>query len=190
KNELEKRALISGMATSNSMIVGGLGSGGSETVDAQGNLLQVNTARLRVDTNYFNVYGIKLLAGTNFTQNASTDTIRQIILNETAVKKTGWKNNEAAIGKAFKMGDTKGVVVGVINDFHFNSLEHQIEPLAIYPLDNHFSRITLKIDIKKADGVIALIENTWKKHFPSALFDYDFVSQQIKEQYESEERFS
>lgn len=190
KNELEKSPLISGIATSNSMISGGLGTGGSETVDPQGNPLQVNTARLRVDTNYFKVYGIKLLAGRNFSRSASTNTVRQIVLNKTAVRKIGWKSNEEAIGKPFKLEDTKGEVVGVINDFHFNSLEQAIEPLAIYPSDDHFSRITLKVDIKKANEVIALMENTWKKYFPSALFDYDFVSQQIKEQYKSEERFS
>ncbi|MEP6596937.1 MAG: ABC transporter permease, partial [Ginsengibacter sp.] len=190
KNELENSPLISGVATSNSMIVGGLGSVGSETVDSKGNPLQVNTSRLRTDADYLNVYGLKLLAGKNFTQNASADTIRQIILNEMAVKKFGWQNDETAIGKPFKMGDQKGIVVAVINNFHFNSLEQTIEPLAIYPVDERFSRITLKVDIKKADQVVALIENTWKKHFPYALFDYDFVSQQIKDQYQSEERFS
>jgi len=190
KNELQNSPLISGMATSNSIIVGGLGSGGSETVDSKGNPLQVNTSRLRVDTDYLNVYGIKLLAGRNFTRNASADTLRQVILNGMAVKKFGWKSNEAAIGKPFKIGNQKGIVIGVTNDFHFSSLEQTIEPLAIYPVDNRFSRITLKVDVKKADQVIPLIENIWKKHFPSALFDYDFVSQQIKQQYQSEERFS
>jgi putative ABC transport system permease protein len=107
-----------------------------------------------------------------------------------AVKKFGWKNDEAAIGKPFRMGDKKGIVVGVINNFHFNSLQQAIEPLAIFPVDERFSRITLKVDIKKASQVVGLIESTWKKHFPSALFDYDFVSQQIKDQYQSEERFS
>jgi putative ABC transport system permease protein len=190
KNEVQSSSLISGIATSNSLIGGGLGTGGAETVDNTGNPLQVNTSRLRVDTSYFDVYGIKLLAGRSFTTNSSADTLRHVILNEMAVKKFGWKNPETAIGKPFKMGDQKGIVVGVTNNFHFNSLQHAIEPLAIYPLDNSFSRITLKVDIKKANQVIALIESTWKKHFPSALFDYDFLSQQIKEQYRAEERFS
>ncbi|MFN2458931.1 MAG: ABC transporter permease [Chitinophagaceae bacterium] len=190
KNDLKNSSLVYGVTTSNSMIAGGLGSGGAETVDINGNPLQVNTSRLRVDTTYLDVYGIKLLAGRNFTQKASADTIRQIILNEMAAKKFGWQNAEAAIGKPFRMGDQKGIVVGVINNFHFNSLQQTIEPLAIFPLENSFSRITLKVDTKKANQVLALMENTWKKHFPSALFDYDFVSQQIKEQYQSEERFS
>jgi putative ABC transport system permease protein len=58
KNELKNSSLISGIATSNSMIAGGLGRGGSETVDISGNPLQVNTSRLRNDADYFDVYGI------------------------------------------------------------------------------------------------------------------------------------
>ena len=44
--------------------------------------------------------------------------------------------------------------------------------------------------MKGAAGVIALLESTWRKHFSAALFDYDFVSEEIKAQYQSEERFS
>jgi putative ABC transport system permease protein len=190
KNELESSSLISGVATSNSMIAGGLGRGGAETIDNQQNPLQVNTSRLRVDTNYLNVYGIKLLAGKNFDRDVSADSIRPVIINEMAVKKFGWKNNENAIGKPFRMGDQKGQVIGVVNNFHFNSLQETIEPLAIYPVGSRFSRITLKVDIKKAGQILPLVEAAWKKHFPSALFDYDFVSQQIREQYRAEERFS
>ena len=172
------------------MPVGGLGTGGSETVDINGNPLQVNTSRLRADVDYLNVYGIKLSAGRNFIQNTSGDTIRQIILNEMAVKKFGWGNAEAAIGKSFKMGNQKGIVVGVVKDFHFNSLQQAIEPLAIYLRTGNFSRITLKIDIKKASEAVAVIEKTWKKHFPSALFDYNFLSRQIEKQYRADVRFS
>jgi putative ABC transport system permease protein len=190
KNELEASSLVSGMATSNSMIVGGLSSGGSETVDKNGSPLQVNTSRLRVDRDYIGVYGLRLLAGRNFNLYAPTDSIRQVILNETAVKKFGWTSNEFAIGKPFKMGDQKGIITGVVNNFHFNSLERAIEPLAIYPLDTRFSRITLKIDVGKATKTLALVKDIWRKHFPSALFDYDFVSQELKQQYLSEEKFS
>ncbi len=190
KNELRNNTLVSGITTSNSMIGSGLSSGVSETIDNNEAPLQVNTSILRVDADYFDVYGIKLLAGKGFSRNAFKDTIRQVILNKMAVKKFGWKNNETAIGKPFKMGGEKGIVVGVTNDFHFNSLQQAIEPLTIYPLDGHFSRITLKVDIKKGSQVITLIENTWKKHFSSALLDYDFLSQQIKGKYQSEERFS
>ena len=190
KNEVMSSPLISDIATSNSLIINGLGSGGSKTVDKNGNPLDVNTSRLRVDNNFLAVYNIKMLAGRNFTPNAATDTIRQIILNEQAVKNFGWKDPQTAIGKPFEMGNQKGVVVGVVNDFHFNSLQQTIEPLSIYPIGERFSRITLKVNMTKASESVAWIEKAWKKHFQTALFDYDFMDKQVGEQYAAEERFS
>jgi len=190
KNELQSSPLIYSIATSNSMIAGGLSSGSAQTVDVKGNPMLINTAQLRVDTGYLNVYGMNLLAGKNFSTMVPGDSIRQIIINEKAVKNCGWENAEAAIGKPFKVDGQSGTVTGVIADFHFNSLDYAIEPLAIYPLDQSFSRITVKVDTRNTAGVQAFLKNTWKKHFPSALLDYDFVDHQIKEQYRSEERFS
>lgn len=190
KNELISNPLISGITTSNSLLISGLGSGGSKTVDLNGNPLQVNTSRLRVDPHYMNVHGIRLLAGKDFSANAAADTIRQIIVNEQAVKRFGWKDPEAAIGKPFEMGNQKGIVRGVVNDFHFNSLQEAIEPLAIYPIGDRFSRIIVKTDIKKVGQSIAAIEKAWKKYFPSAIFDYNFMDEQIGEQYAAEKRFA
>ncbi|HJS54827.1 MAG TPA: ABC transporter permease [Chitinophagaceae bacterium] len=190
KNEVVSNPMISGITVSNSLLISGLGSGGSKTVDANGNPMQVNTSRLRVDADYLNVHGIKLIAGTDFTPTAADDTIRQIILNEQAVKRFGWKDPGSAIGKPFEMGNQKGIVKGVVNDFHFNSLQQVIEPLAIYPIGDRFSRITIKADMSRVDQSLLWIEKTWKRNFPTALFDYDFMDRQIGEQYAAEERFS
>lgn len=189
KNELQNNPLIKGVSTSNSMIVGGLASGGAETIDSKGQLLQVNTSRLRVGSNYFKVYGIQMIAGKDFNSFAQKD-LRPVVLNEKAVKSFGWTSAQAAIGKPFKMGQQAGVVIGVTKDFNFSSLQDAIEPLAVYPVDERFSRISLKFDTRHTDEAIAFVQTTWKKHFPSALFDYDFVSQQVKQQYLAEDRFS
>jgi putative ABC transport system permease protein len=190
KNELLTNSLVSGVATANSLPVGGLGSGGSETVNNNGEPLQVNTARLRVDQDFLKVYGIKLIAGKDFLKTSMNDSIRPIIINEMAVKKFGWQNAEAAIGKPFRMGERKGIITAVVEDFHFNSLQEMIEPLAIYPRAENFSRITIRADVSKAGQTVTWINDTWKKHFPSALFDYNFMDNQVGEQYQAEERFS
>ncbi|MBV9987295.1 MAG: ABC transporter permease [Chitinophagaceae bacterium] len=189
RNDLLSNPLVSGVTTSNSLIVGGLSTGGSETADVHGAPLQVNTARLRVDSNYLKVYGIRLLAGKNFYA-AANNPDRQVILNATAVRKFGWPNNEAAIGKPFKMGNQAGTVIGVTNDFHFNTLRNAIEPLAIYAVADRFSRISIKIDLAKANESMDWIGAVWKKHFPGALFDFGFVDQQVAESYAAEQRFS
>lgn len=189
KNELLTGPVISGVTVSNSLL-GTLGSGGSETIDENGNKLQVSTARLRVDRDYLNVYGIKLLAGRDFDHPSSTDTIRPVIINESAVKKFGWHDATAAIGKPFRMGDRQGTIIGVTKDFHFSPLQQAIGPLAIYPIEDRFSRITLKADVSDPAAVTAWVEKIWKKHFNSALFDYDFYDSQLANQYQAEERFA
>lgn len=190
KNDLEKSPYIKGVATSNSLIVGGLSSGGAETVDRHGQPVQVSTSRLRVDSNYLLVYGIALVAGKGLSGYTAPDGVRPVILNERAVKKFGWESPAKAIGMPFKMGDQQGMVIGVTKDFNFSSLQQEIEPLAIYPADQRFSRITLKYDTQHTPEVMAFLQRTWKEHFPSALFDLDFISQQIRQQYLAEERFS
>ena len=152
--------------------------------------IQVSTARLRAYENYLDVYGIKLVAGAGFSKADSTDSIRPVILNEAAVRNFGWINPEAAIGKPFRMGGQEGVVTGVVSDFHFSSLQDVIQPLVIYPLETRFSRITLKIDRANAAKAISAIQRTWKKYFPAALLEYDFLDKQLGEQYADEERFS
>ena len=189
KNEILSNPLVSGATVSNTLL-GSLGSGGSETVDIHGNPLQVNASRLRVDADYLKVHGIKLIAGKNFGIHAATDSLRPVILNENAVKNFGWKDAETAIGKPFKMGDRQGKVIGIVKDFHFSTLQHLISPLVIFPSQDRFSRITLKVDVSKLPQTTAWLNKIWKKNFPSALLDYSFSENVFEEQYREEAKFS
>jgi len=190
RNDLVSSPLITGVTASNSLPVGGFGSGGSETIDMKGNPIQVTTARLRVDPEYLGVYRIELVAGSDFRKSAMNDSIRPVLLNEAAVKKFGWQKAENAVGRPFRIGNRTGFVTGVVRNFHFNSLQRLIEPLAIYPLTDRFSRITVRTDIGRVNEATAWVEKTWKSHFPGALFDYDFLDRKINDQYQAERRFS
>ncbi|GAB2591568.1 ABC transporter permease [Spirosoma areae] len=186
KNELLANPLIDGVAASRS----GLETGSGETTDRHGKPISLMTARLGIDADYLAVHGVKLIAGKNVTLRETGDTIGQIILNETAVRKAGWKGAEAAIGKPFKLDNRPGTVVGVVRDFHVSSLQHTIEPLALSPRDGYFSRIAVKIDPEKAGQSLRVLKDVWATHFPVALFDYAFADEQLGEQYRAEERFS
>ena len=88
------------------------------------------------------------------------------------------------------MDNRSGNVVGVVRDFHYHSLQHSIEPLAMTLRGDYFSRITIKIASNDISRSLAFIEQVWHKHFPVALFDYGFVDHLLAEQYQAEERFS
>jgi putative ABC transport system permease protein len=189
KNDLLANPLVSGVAVSNS-ISGIRETGSVETVDRNGNKLQVKTASVSVDTAYLDVYGIKLIVGRNFDNNSGTDSIVPFILNEFAIHKFGWNDPALAIGKPFKMDGRQGKIIGVVRDFHFSTLQNLIEPLALYPVGGYFSRIILRTDISNPSNVTALLQKTWKHHFPSILLDYDFADDQLAEQYRLETRFA
>ena len=196
KQDLLANSLIEGVATSNSILLNGLETDHAQTTDGQGRSIPVTTAQLQVNADYLTVYGVKLLAGTNFTNRVTdrligqTDYAQPVILNESAVRRLGWKNPQAALGKPFTADGQPGTVVGVVGDFHFNSLQHAIEPLAISLKSDYFSQITVKIDPHQARQSVALIKTVWNTHFPGTLLEYAFLDSEVDKQYQADDRFA
>jgi putative ABC transport system permease protein len=190
KNAILSSPLILGATTSNSLLGAGLGNSGARTVNGEGKSIVTSIYRLKVDQDYMGVYQMKMVAGRNFSKNIISDT-SSYILNEAAVKAFGWGSPENAINKPFSMGGDGGTVVGVVKDFHFNSLQHAVEPLVILPRmpRNGFSQITMRIDMSKPSEAIKLVEENWKKYFPAYSLEYSFLDKKLQEQYKSEERF-
>ncbi|MFT3701002.1 MAG: ABC transporter permease [Agriterribacter sp.] len=190
RNDLISKGIIRGVTVSNSLVLSGLKTAEAQTVDAQGNNIAIETALLRTDSSFLQVHGISLLAGEYFKNSIPGDAERNIVLNETAIKKCGWAYPQSALGKIFSINGKQGRVVGVVKDFHFNSLQYLIKPLAIYAVDGYFSRITIRTDVNRIAASVVLLENNWKKHFPGAYFDFDFMDNEIKAQYKADDRFS
>ncbi|GAB4029101.1 ABC transporter permease [Spirosoma gilvum] len=194
KNDVLASNLVKGLTTSNSILVGGLGNNGVSTVDRQGKKVSTSMYRLLVDYDYLNVMNIALAAGRNFSRefpaDARTDSTQNYLLNEAAIKSFGWRNPAEAIGKPFAMNGKRGVVVGVVRDFHFNSLQHKVEPVALLLRGENFARMVLKIDMQHPKESIAWIEKQWKSHFPTAYLDFSFLDEKLGEQYQAETRFA
>lgn len=189
KNALLSNSLIKGVTTSNSLIIGGLGNGGATTITGEGKPINSSIYRFRTDQDYLKVYGMKLLAGRYFSENITADSA-SYVLNEAAVKSFGWGSDEKAINKPFSMGGKEGRVIGIVKDFHFNTLQHPIEPVAIAARSDNFSQITVKIDMNNPAKSIQWIGDSWKKYYPASLLQYDFIDKKLNDQYQAEQRFS
>ncbi|MVM30780.1 FtsX-like permease family protein [Spirosoma sp. HMF4905] len=194
KNDVLGTGLVKGMTTSSSNLVGGLGNNGINTIDNQGKKISTSMYRLAIDYDYLNVMGMKLIAGRNlsreFPADARTDSTQNYLLNESAVKALGWKSPNDAIGKPFAMSNRQGTVVGIVGDFHFNSLQHKVEPLAMLVRGDNFARIILKLDMQHPQESIAWVERQWKTHFPTSYLDYSFLDKKLNGQYQAESRFA
>jgi putative ABC transport system permease protein len=143
---------------------------------------------VRADDGFIPAYGIRVIAGRNFSKAFSSDT-SSFLINEAAVKVLGMKSGEEAIGKVFQYGERKGTLIGVFNDIHFESLHQRILPLVLLqsPVDG-YSRISIKISGKNISGALTHIESVWKKYLPEIPYEYDFLDNNFERLYQSEQR--
>jgi putative ABC transport system permease protein len=145
---------------------------------------------INVDYDFMPVYGIKFLAGRNFSREYSTDTA-SFVLNESAIKALGWKTAQNAIGKDFKYGNQKGHVIGVINDFNFESMHQQIVPMVFImlpPSQAYYNDASIKISGNNIQTSLAYLEKTWRRMFPEAPYQFNFLDERFAKLYESEQK--
>jgi len=142
------------------------------------------------DEDFIPTYGIKIVAGRNFSKDYGMDT-SSFLINETAVKALELKSNEDAIGKQFQYGDRKGTIVGVFNDFNFESLHQRIIPLVLleYPSADSYGNISIKTS-GNVPAALAQIEKTWKKYLPEIPYEYKFLDARYAKLYEAENKES
>jgi putative ABC transport system permease protein len=141
------------------------------------------------DKDFISTYGVKVLAGRGFSRDFSTDT-SAFLINEAAAKVLGFKSNEGAIGKDFGYGNRKGKLIGVFNDFHFESMHQKIVPLVLLvPRNaNNYGRISIKIGGADIPAALSHIEKTWKKFLPDAPYQFTFLDENFERLYKTEER--
>jgi putative ABC transport system permease protein len=143
-------------------------------------------ANVRIDQQFIPTYGIKILAGRNFYEHVSADS--GYILNETAVKKIGWKSPEDAIGQIIDYGDRKAGVIGVVKDFHYESLHNPISPIIMYDDPSSFDLISIRIVPENVPKTRSFIEKTWENYNNIDLvFSYEYLTDKYKNLYKAEE---
>lgn len=156
-----------------------------------GDSVQPVTAEIKMvsaDYNFISTYSVNMKAGRNFSREFGTDT-SSFIINEAAVAGIGWKSAEDAIGKPFLYGGVRGKIIGVVNDFHFESLHEKIVPLILFmpsPQNAFFGRLSVKTSGKDLPAALAHLERTWKNFLPDAPFDYTFLDENFDNLYRAE----
>ncbi|HZY83151.1 MAG TPA: ABC transporter permease [Cyclobacteriaceae bacterium] len=188
-DEVTQSPNVAGVARSNTTIGNGLDYATATLKDESGQEVGRSVYRLRVDYNYFDVYKMELLAGRNFRPDNGSDSTRAFVVNEELIHQYGYTDPNDVIGKSIGFNGVEGQIIGVLKDFNFASLQHKVDPVAIWLLNKGFSRISIRVegDTRKGfEEVTAL----WKKHFPSAIIQYAFYEDSLATSYRTEQRFS
>jgi len=148
--------------------------------------LKVDLKQIVVDDGFIPTYSIQMASGRIFSRNIKTDS-NKFIINETTVKVLGWKTPENALNKEIKYGNVVGNVVGVMKDFHFESLHQSIVPMILLYNPNA-SWLSIKIDGRNVQSSIATIQTTWQTYMPDTPFDFTFLDKKFDQLYHSEQQ--
>jgi putative ABC transport system permease protein len=141
------------------------------------------------DDQFFDTYGVEFAAGRNFSKSIPTDDSLAFIINEAAARAIGWKTNEEAIDTDFQYGGTKGKLIGIVKDFHFESLHQRVVPMVFIPVQQSgINFLTVKIAGNEMQQGIAHLEKIWRNMLPGRPFEYQFLDDRYKLLYEAEQK--
>jgi putative ABC transport system permease protein len=188
-NELLKQSSIRNVSRSTRTPTGRLLDSQGTALIQQGDTLantNVVLKNIRVDYDFFEAYEIPLVTGRNFSRDIKSDDSLGFVLNEAAVKMMS-STNDDILTKEFQYGGVKGKVLGVVKDFHFESLHEPIVPM-VFHMSPFYSRISVKIAGDKMQQGIQHIEKVWRDFIPHRPFEYQFISMQYKQLYDSEQK--
>ncbi|WP_421827403.1 ABC transporter permease [Larkinella sp.] len=136
-----------------------------------------------VHYDYLKAMGVRLKEGREFSPDYGTDTTNYLI-NEASARKIGYKN---PVGQELTFWGRKGIIVGVVKDYHTNSLHVAIEPLILHMQRNEFDGVVLvRTEGGRTKEAIANLERTFRKFNPRYPFEYKFTDQEFGNNYKSE----
>jgi len=159
----------------------------------QGEDTRYSASVMGVDYNFFDAYDVKLLAGRTFVPsdyNFAWSKVESMIINESTSKLLGFTAVEDAINKEIFSETRYRRIVGVVSDFHQESLKQPKEPMVFNPIIGNSHFFSIKLSEGSEDEVIALASASFKKIFPGNVFDYSFLEDSFKAIYGDDRRFS
>jgi putative ABC transport system permease protein len=161
---------------------------------------QKSVTTIMTDENFCSLYGLKLKAGRFFNimdTSAVSESVPggqrfpKCVVNEKLVQELGFPSSQAAIGKRFWIGmmDWTAEIVGVVADFNIGSLHEAITPTLVTQFLPFCEKVGIKIQAgADMPAVISKINAGYKKAYPSGIFDFNFLDQQLDALYKSEVR--
>ena len=156
------------------------GGGG---VDWEGKTQGIEFAGDYVTAGWLETFSIPLIDGRSFTSDVDSNSV---LFNETAIRMMGLKN---PLGKKVKMWGRECTIVGVIKDYHYESLYHKPGPFFVryQPVT---ANLVAKIDAANIAATIGRIKKAYETFNNGVPFDYKFIDDDFRELYASEQRVS
>lgn len=161
-----------------------------DTAHKDASLLNV----MHVDHEFIPTYGIEVLEGRAFSEDIGSDRNGAFILNEAAMRHFGWTScTNQKFENIYPEGDklnveVQGDVIGVVRDFHYKSLHHEIEPLVLMTGGGWIDYLSIRIRSDDIATTLDFLKTRWREVVSNRPFDYFFLDDDYNKLYRTEEQ--
>lgn len=166
-------------------------SGSSSNIMKREDQQTVIVRFLRIDPDYIETLEIPLIMGRNLSWEAAADTFNSVLVNEKFIKEMLWDDPVGMMLPEEEDDSENPTVVGVVKDFHFDSMEDEIMPLVLHmnPHRNSIWSLFVRINSSNVPGSLEDINAAWKEIAPDRPLNYTFLDESLDKQYDNEERW-
>ncbi|GAB5526728.1 MAG: ABC transporter permease [Roseivirga sp.] len=143
-----------------------------------------------VDHDFFSNFKIDFVEGRDFIPDSEEERTGSAIVNKAAFDAYGWESIE---GKYLNFGSRKMKVVGVVEDYNFESLVEEVAPVIHYyrrPANGIHGYTVARVQPGREQDALKLAKEEWTAAIPTVPFDYYFLDDQFSRLYESEDRLT
>ena len=138
-----------------------------------------------VNYDFAGTFRIELVEGRDFSPDHPSDAASGCLINEELARLMG---GPKAVGRVLRQGDRPYTIIGVMKDFHFQTLSRKIEPLVLRLEPDAANFVAVRISPGSAAAAIAAIQKTWERLIPDYPFTYSFFDDALKSAYSDTER--
>ncbi len=147
----------------------------------------IHTRILKVDQNYVSTLGLKIIQGQDFSDETASS--QSILINEQLLARLSLKEN--AIGQFLNINGINYQIIGLLKDYHFDSMKEAIEPLAMIPAPgNEANFMFIKYNPTQLSRLIPFLKTSWDKIVPNKPLNFSFWDEQLNQRYQAEEKWS
>jgi predicted permease len=145
---------------------------------------QVKMVMTTVDYDFLDTFGLEMAEGRFFSKEYSTDATESFVVNQAAVKAM---EMDDPVGKELKVWDFNRRIIGVVKDYHFESLHNPIIPMAMRIDPRWYQQACVRISPHRVSDTLAFLEKKWKEIYPRYPFEYRFLDDVLQSLYRAEQ---
>ncbi|MEQ9378384.1 MAG: FtsX-like permease family protein [Imperialibacter sp.] len=155
-------------------------------------VMDITPSNVNVDYDFLEVFGIKLKDGRGFSKDYAQDNGMSFIINESLAKDLNLSQPIGAkAGHGWFHNDSLGTIIGVTEDFNFNSLHYAVNTLSmvVHP-EWGYQEMSVKVNGQNVDGALKELDEVWTKHVGEFPLEYTFLDAHFEELYRSDKQMS